>query len=590
MKKLRESKSIIAIILLISISIMGIKALEKKSERVPKDILYQNLQRINEEANSVYEDIDGSEKKYLGLLEVETEPFKRGMYSSALVQVYTAHTDSDKVNFYANQAIEEYKKVPDGVYYAMSESKYLAFSMLGMGLKAESFAATNLLLEMLNSSGRKILNDEEIMDTEVVIDTISLSIYSEAKISDMAEIYYNKLSEMEITSGIYKSMGDRIAQSKLEYAQLINDVDLINKYAHECYNLSLERDKEQGINTADFVVLNVAEADIMLGNLDYVIENIKKAEDYYTLVKDERGLTYVYSTYSNYYEKIGDLDKANEYLKKSIKKAEEFGNDHLLINILESYISFLEKHDSYADRDIKDYYKKYHYLMDGKEDKELNSLVSEIVKTNEKLNQSRLLQLEDEALQNKIRFTSAVVMILILGVMLVIMRSNIKKKNMTEKKLEEIANKDYLTGVNTRAYGYKLILDLIRNKVHFSLSLLDIDNFKSINDTFGHIFGDKVLKTIADKIKEKIDNDDIVIRFGGEEFIVIFVNCTIIEAKEKLDKIREDINEIIFDNQVRVSISAGIKEWDNTTIEDVIDQADKLLYKAKNEGKNRVNC
>lgn len=590
MKKLRESKSIIAIILLISISVMGIRALEKKSESVPRDILDQNLQMINDEANSVYEDIQASEKKYLDLLEVETDPFKKGMYSSALVQVYTAYADFDKVNFYANQAIEEYIKVHDGEYYAISESKYLAFSMLGMGLNAESFAATNSLLEMLNSSGRNILNDKEIMDTEVVIYTIFLSIYSRYKILDMAEIYYNKLSEMEIAPEIYKEREDRIAHSKLEYALSINDIDLINKYAHERYNISLERDKEKGINTADSAILNVAEADIMSGNLDNVIENIKKAEDYYNLVKDERGLTYVYNTYSDYYEKIGDLDKANEYLKKSVDKADEFGNDYLLIYILKSHISFLEEHGSYADMDIKDYYKKFYYFVDGKEDQALHSLVSEIVKTNEKLNQSRLLQLEDEALQNKIRFISAVVMILILGVMIVIMKSNIKKKNMTEMKLEEIANKDYLTGVNTRAYGYKLILNLIKNKVHFSLSLLDIDNFKGVNDAFGHMFGDKVLKTIADKIKEKIDNDDIVIRFGGEEFIVIFVNCTSIEAKEKLDKIRGDINEIIFDNEVRVSISAGIKEWDNTKIEDVIEQADKLLYKAKNEGKNRVNC
>lgn len=590
MKKLRESKSIIAVILLISISVMGIRALEKKSESVPRDILDQNLQIINDEANSVYEDIQASEKKYLDLLEVETDPFKKGMYSSALVQVYTAHTDFDKVNFYANQAIEEYIKVPDGEYYAISESKYLAFSMLGMGLNAESFAATNSLLEMLNSSGRNILNDEEIMDTEVVIYTIFLSIYSRYKILDMAEIYYNNLSEMEIAPEIYKEREDKIAHSKLEYALSINDIDLINKYAHECYNISLERDKEKGINTADSAILNVVKADIMSGNLDNVIENIKKAEDYYNLAKDEMGLTYVYNTYSDYYEKIGDLDKANEYLKKSVDKADEFGDDYLLIYILKSYISFLEEHGLYADMDMKNYYKEFYYLVDGKEDQALHSLVPEIVKTNEKLNQSRLLQLEDEALQNKIRFISAVIMILILGVMLVIMKSNIKKKNMIEMKLEEIANKDYLTGVNTRAYGYKLILNLINNKVHFSLSLLDIDNFKGINDTFGHIFGDKVLKTIADKIKEKIDNDDIVIRFGGEEFIVIFVNCTSIEAKEKLDKIREDINEIIFDNEVRVSISAGIKEWDNTKIEDVIEQADKLLYKAKNEGKNRVNC
>ena len=127
------------------------------------------------------------------------------------------------------------------------------------------------------------------------------------------------------------------------------------------------------------------------------------------------------------------------------------------------------------------------------------------------------------------------------------------------------------------------------NNTKFSFAVLDIDNFKNVNDTYGHIFGDNVLKVIADKIKEGIQKDDIVIRFGGEEFIIVFVECSILDAKEILDKIRIDVSNVVFDNDVMISISAGIKEWDGVqNIEDLMIDADMLLYKAKNEGKNKV--
>ncbi|MGL4107416.1 GGDEF domain-containing protein [Clostridium sp. LP20] len=590
MRKLRKGKIITVFLLLIIISssLILIQFIDKNNERVPKDTLVENLQMINDEANSVYEDIETSENKYLDLLKVETDPFKRGMYSSGLVQVYTVYNDVDKVKFYANQAIEEYTKVPGGEYYAIAENKYLAYSMLRMDLKGESFVATNSLFKMLNSSDKDILNDEEIRDTEIIIYTILLSIYSEFDLLDMAEVYYNKLCEMEITPELYKSRGDRISYSKLVYATAINNIDLISEYAYECYNISSERDKERGTKTSNSVILNIANADIMSGNLDNVMENIKAAEGYYISIKDEQGLAETYKSYADYYEKIGELDKANEHYRMCISKTEGLGNDNLLINTIQGYIDFLGKYPLYANGKLEDYYKRYYYLVNVRKDEELNSLILEILKINEELNNSRLVQVEEESLRNRKGFTTAAILSLILVVTLVIMAGSIKKKNITEKKLEEIANKDYLTNVNARGYGYKLISKIIKNKAEFSLALLDIDNFKGINDRFGHIFGDKVLKAIADKIKEGI-NDDIVIRYGGEEFIIIFVGCTSTEAKEKLDIIREEINQIIFDNEVKVSISGGIKEWDNTNIEDVIDAADKLLYRAKKEGKNKVN-
>ncbi|MBU3106358.1 GGDEF domain-containing protein [Clostridium gasigenes] len=164
----------------------------------------------------------------------------------------------------------------------------------------------------------------------------------------------------------------------------------------------------------------------------------------------------------------------------------------------------------------------------------------------------------------------------------------IKKKDESEKILEKIANTDYLTGINTRAYGEKLILDEINKNNKFSMAIIDIDNFKNINDSYGHIFADVILKKIAKKLKESIDSKDIIARFGGEEFIIAFVGKDKDEAKETLDKIRIEVNNIIFKHNVKASFSAGIEEWDKTSIDLVIKKADELLYKAKREGKNKV--
>ncbi|MGL5087363.1 MAG: GGDEF domain-containing protein, partial [Clostridium sp.] len=134
----------------------------------------------------------------------------------------------------------------------------------------------------------------------------------------------------------------------------------------------------------------------------------------------------------------------------------------------------------------------------------------------------------------------------------------------------------------------ELILELINKNKKFSIGIIDIDNFKNINDTYGHIYGDEILEILAHKVKDGLDENDIVIRFGGEEFIIVFLDNEKISAKEKLDKIRYEVNNIVFDKNIILSFSGGIKEWDNTEINKVIEEADKLLYKAKKEGKNKV--
>ena len=161
--------------------------------------------------------------------------------------------------------------------------------------------------------------------------------------------------------------------------------------------------------------------------------------------------------------------------------------------------------------------------------------------------------------------------------------TNEQLKIQIKEKQEEIS-KDPMTGVKNK----KVIMDhieyLLLHKIKFCILLLDIDNFKSINDNLGHYQGDICIKKLAHISKYLIKSTDFVGRYGGDEFVIIVTdaNDKTIEsiANRLLDKIRQDT---IF------TISIGIYTNElNDTVENIIEKADKALYKAKNLGRDRV--
>lgn len=165
------------------------------------------------------------------------------------------------------------------------------------------------------------------------------------------------------------------------------------------------------------------------------------------------------------------------------------------------------------------------------------------------------------------------------------------------EKMQELATIDGLTGVYNRVYfrekfesEYKLSKQLGYN---LSLALLDIDLFKKFNDTYGHLFGDVVLKSVAQTIKNSLRGKEMIARFGGEEFIIIFPNTTTKEAFERVEFLRNEIaNNIISDNNISASVTAsfGIACFPETSVDDVslIRDADNALYKAKESGRNCI--
>lgn len=155
---------------------------------------------------------------------------------------------------------------------------------------------------------------------------------------------------------------------------------------------------------------------------------------------------------------------------------------------------------------------------------------------------------------------------------------------------KQLSYKDSLTGLYNRRYFYE-ILEMEfkrarRNNISISLLFIDVDNFKKINDTYGHKYGDHVLVKLANTLKKEIRDVDIISRWGGEEFIVLLNDTDIDGSRVVAERLRVAVEKQKF--QTDITISIGVTSSDGSiSIEKIVSLADDALYKAK-EQKNMV--
>ncbi len=159
----------------------------------------------------------------------------------------------------------------------------------------------------------------------------------------------------------------------------------------------------------------------------------------------------------------------------------------------------------------------------------------------------------------------------------------------TEKK----AYYDGLTSVYNRHKFDEIINNEIKNSQRYhrplSMAILDIDKFKNFNDTYGHLVGDEVLIMLAQYVKNSIRDTDVFARWGGEEFVILFREIDVSQAKIVSQKIRESISELEHETAGRVTASFGLTEFkEGDTLETMFKRCDDALYKAKEGGRNRV--
>jgi diguanylate cyclase (GGDEF)-like protein len=174
----------------------------------------------------------------------------------------------------------------------------------------------------------------------------------------------------------------------------------------------------------------------------------------------------------------------------------------------------------------------------------------------------------------------------------------VSPKIMEDLRIEEaaeMATGDSLTGLYLRGVLCFMLEQMVsehnRYNKNLSLLMLDIDDFKQVNDIHGHLAGDEVLKKLEEIIKKTIRDADFPVRYGGDEIVIVFPETSIYSALEMAERLRVEVNRNFSEYDPIITASIGIsciRNPDIITASELIHQADNVMYKVKNNGKNKV--
>lgn len=311
------------------------------------------------------------------------------------------------------------------------------------------------------------------------------------------------------------------------------------------------------------------ETQIAIDNLDIALAKKKllaaKEIMNKTTVEHFTGFSSFYAVTNENYNLVADIDNFSvENLLKIIYLSENKVNRTYLD---EAYTLLFEYY--YLINDINSY-----RTLKSSFDKNLKNINSS---NNEVLVLYLLRSLENRYIESQ---NLKLYRNLFLLTLITLLATSIAHKQLNSAKQK--AETDSLTSLKNRR-SFTDRSELLKDKLYYML-LFDIDNFKSLNDTYGHEFGDTVLAMIGKLLKEIDSKYSLAYRIGGEEFAVIFVNIDENFAKESSEFIRRAISNLTWEHHIKVTISGGFSKNNN----DIYQTCDKLLYTAKKSGKNKI--
>ncbi len=318
-----------------------------------------------------------------------------------------------------------------------------------------------------------------------------------------------------------------------------------------------------------FIVFQLfaTESIIQLKSFLQEAEGLEKAKILYTL-----------SSRSDSLETSARID----YCKQAEKIVLDIGDSKLLLDIL-----LLESNLYKETADLESY----------------SSSIEKYLKLNKEMTELKIEKNKKQIIkQERIRNFIILGIIIFLSIVFVVVahfrhkRTDKIKFEKYNKQLEELSRKDSLTSIsNRRDILDKIFYETIRverNKKTFSLIMCDIDHFKSINDKYGHECGDYILKEVANTIVSSLRKQDIIARWGGEEFILLLPETDLEGGRTVAEKIRRIIGEYEFkynNRIIRINLTLGVSEYSiDKSIDGCVKEADKALYHGKNNGRNRV--
>ncbi|MFA7427483.1 diguanylate cyclase [Mesotoga sp.] len=425
----------------------------------------------------------------------------------------------------------------------------------------------------------------------------AIDVFNELGDEKPLSMIYNNIA------GVYLKMGDY--EKSLEYAEKAiglaerdNDELSLAKYLNN-KGIAIENITEDG-RGAQFIrksieikernslkrdlpnsYMNLADIFLYTGREDEAVDLLRKAREVANQNCDDYSLAEICRYEAEYYKATGDFDSALASLEDSLEYHRSKGNKSEIFQKLKAISEIQE-----AKGDVEGALELY---------REMARLNSEIFREEEarviaKLGASfaamqKLREIENMTARNK-ELSEANKLIDRKNEELMNMQRELKSANDLLKQRTET---DPLTGLMNQKKMFEVVEYEINRARRYgdalSIIMLDIDNFKELNDRLGHLKGDEILEIFSSLIVSEIRKIDYAFRYGGEEFVILLPSTALEGATSTAKRIRNSVEET---DDLPITFSAGVTEWQSESAQGLLLRVDKLMYQAKSKGKNRI--
>lgn len=440
-------------------------------------------------------------------------------------------------------------------------------------------------LEVLNKIQLKDKR-EKYKEDRIAINYLMATLIQQLNAPEHAKEYYDIGQKLEKES---KNKIDRcdIYTSLAFYNYYNKNFQEAEKYFTKAYDKYLELKNEYGVDFRNQLLLNLVYSQIELEKFDEAEKNLKLIESSLHDSVDLIEVGKINNAYGNLYYNKNDYDNALNYYYKAYNNLKEKSVFKMSKDIVNRLIKIYEIK---GEREQELYWRRNGELLDENSNDNENGIVIEII---EKIHKDKYREINNNKkfiynLKVGLIFFILTTIILILTLLISVLYSRNKKREKVNLILKEKINKDPLTGAYNREYFNNIVSTYDENKKQCIIAILDIDDYKKINDSYGHLFGDYILIELVKVIKKILNKKDILVRYGGEEFLIIVEKKSLMDISP-LEKIRKEIEEYNWKENVEITVTIGAAKYDGKkSVTDTILLADKLLYKGKNSGKNVV--
>lgn len=442
------------------------------------------------------------------------------------------------------------------------------------------------------------LNLENILDSDTAHEWLriaftELSVPSRAYSHSMTIIKQSKLNDEFVTWAYFTSIDSLLLQNKYQDALLISDKAL-----------EFVKDKNSALEM--FLTLYQRLRVLMMGfrqthdkEIESVVNRLDKIDINQTATKPEE-LVYLYQSYKAVFENDNkrlflSLQKFEDAVRKNVS-TDGFKKQYLLRKELE----LTRIYDAAGNYEkAYEHSKAYYQLLFEKNTEQFqfsssnfsNSIAKDIELAHYRQKEINALQDEKEGLSTDKEAMKTTIFVLIVTILLILALWLWISKRQSDL----LAERDSLTGALTRRAMLNSLKKSLKGNGTSCIALLDVDNFKKVNDKYGHTVGDEVLTTLTQIIQKRIRKSDKLCRYGGEEFLIYFSDSDQQSAKRILDELNMTLSRqkhwCHTNAQFSVSFSSGLLNVNGeTNLDTIIKACDELLYKAKRTGRARVEA